>query len=135
MPYAVVTPLRKSASYEPRIAILGFWGDTWLTRGKYGIYVAVRGSCGALTMVVNNWLYLLPHNYQPYSTAVFPSKDPNRCHITTSTIVLPNTWYYHGIKLSIKTVKILKVVLRGSYEAAVRNRCEYDIGPVFSKGN
>ena len=47
--YAVVTPLRKAASYEPRIAILGIWGDTWLTRGKYGIYVAVRGSYGALT--------------------------------------------------------------------------------------
>ena len=26
-PYAVVTPLRKAASYEPRIAILGIWGD------------------------------------------------------------------------------------------------------------
>ena len=46
---AMVTPLRKAASYEPRIAILGIWGDTWLTRGKYGIYVAVRGSYGALT--------------------------------------------------------------------------------------
>ena len=46
---AVVTPLRKAASYEPRIAILRIWGDTWLTRGKYGIYVAVRGSYGALT--------------------------------------------------------------------------------------
>ena len=42
--YAVVTPLRKAASYEPRIAILGIWGDTWLTRGKYGIYVVVTGS-------------------------------------------------------------------------------------------
>ena len=31
---AVVTPLRKAASYDPRIAILGIWGDTWLTRGK-----------------------------------------------------------------------------------------------------
>ena len=42
--YAVVTPLRKSRLvYEPRIAILGVWGDTWLTRGKYVIYVAVRG--------------------------------------------------------------------------------------------
>ena len=46
---AVVTPVRKAASYEPRIAILGIWGDTWLARGKYGIYVAVRGSYGALT--------------------------------------------------------------------------------------
>ena len=46
---AVVTPLRKAASYEPRIAIVEIWGDTWLTRGKYGIYVAVRGSYEALT--------------------------------------------------------------------------------------
>ena len=46
--YAVVTPLRKATSYEPRIAILGIWGDTWLTRGKYGIYVAVRCSYGTL---------------------------------------------------------------------------------------
>ena len=45
---AVVTHLRKAAPYEPRIAILGIWGDTWLARGKYGIYVAVRGSYGAL---------------------------------------------------------------------------------------
>ena len=45
---AVVTLLRKAASYEPLIAILEIWGDTWLTRGKYGIYVAVRGSYGAL---------------------------------------------------------------------------------------
>ena len=44
--YAVVTHLRKAASYEQRIAILGIWGDTWPTRG---IYVAVRGSYGALT--------------------------------------------------------------------------------------
>ena len=39
----MVTPLRKAASYEQRIAILGIWGDTWLTRGKYGIYVVVTG--------------------------------------------------------------------------------------------
>ena len=47
-PNAVVTPLRNAASYEPRIAILGIWCDTWLTRGKYGFYVAVCGSYGAL---------------------------------------------------------------------------------------
>ena len=49
---AVVTPLRKAtlSKYEPRIAILGIWGDTWLTRGKYGIYVAV---CG------NTWHYVM----------------------------------------------------------------------------
>ena len=40
---AVVTPLRKATSYEPRIAILGISDDTWLTRGKYGIYVVVTG--------------------------------------------------------------------------------------------
>ena len=52
---AVVTPLRKAASYEPRIAILGIWVDMWLTRGKNGIYmyVAVRGSYGALSTVVS----------------------------------------------------------------------------------
>ena len=49
-PYAVVTPLRKAASYETCIAILGIWGDTWQTRGKYGIYVAVRGSYGVYVM-------------------------------------------------------------------------------------
>ena len=42
----VVTPLHKAASYEPRIAIFGIWGNTWLTRGKYCIYLAVRGSYG-----------------------------------------------------------------------------------------
>ena len=40
---AVVTPLRKAALCETRRAILGIWGDTWLTRGKYGIYVVVTG--------------------------------------------------------------------------------------------
>ena len=41
---AMVTPLRKVTLYEPRIAILGIFGDTWLTRGKYDIYVVVTGS-------------------------------------------------------------------------------------------
>ena len=49
----MVTPLRKAASYEPRIAILGIWGDTWLSRGKYGIYtwqyVVVTGPLGVYT--------------------------------------------------------------------------------------
>ena len=53
--YAVVTPLHKAASYEPRIAILGIWGDTWLTRGKYGIYVAVRGSYGVYVTPSWKW--------------------------------------------------------------------------------
>ena len=58
----MVTPLRKAASYEPRIAILGIWGDTWITRGKYGIYVAVRGSYGALT---GSMWRLLPRKISP----------------------------------------------------------------------
>ena len=41
--YAMVTPLCKAALYEPHIAMLGIWGDMWLTRGKYGIYVVVTG--------------------------------------------------------------------------------------------
>ena len=49
---AVVTPLRKAASYEPRIAILGIWGDTWLTRGKLvesmWQYVVVTGALRGL---------------------------------------------------------------------------------------
>ena len=32
----------------PGIAILGIWGDTWLTRGKYGIYVVVTGALRGL---------------------------------------------------------------------------------------
>ena len=40
--------LRKVATYEPRIAILEIWGETWQIRGKYGIHVAVRGRYGAL---------------------------------------------------------------------------------------
>ena len=44
---AVVTPLRKAASYEPRYSHfrdLGWY--TWQTRGKDGTYVAVRGRYG-----------------------------------------------------------------------------------------
>ena len=56
-----VKPPRMSHG-EPRIAILGIWGDTWLTRGKYGIYVAVRGSYGVLTG--STWR-LLPRKISP----------------------------------------------------------------------
>ena len=51
----MVTPLLKAASIEPRIAILGIWGDTGLTRGKYGIYVAVRGSYGVYVTPSAMW--------------------------------------------------------------------------------
>ena len=60
---------RKAASYEPRIAILGIWGDTWLTCGKYGIYVAVRGSSGALTGLRDAFC----HVKSALSTAVSPT--------------------------------------------------------------
>ena len=50
--------------HEPRMAILGIWGDTWLTRGKYGIYVAVRGSYGTLTGSTRR---LLPRKISPIS--------------------------------------------------------------------
>ena len=66
---AVVTPLRKAASYDPRIAILGIWGDTWLTRGKHGIYVAVRGSYGAL----NGSTWRFCHVKSALSTVVSPT--------------------------------------------------------------
>ena len=47
--------------YEPRITILGIWpGDAWLIRGKYGIYVAVRGSYGPLRGLRDLPIYLLP---------------------------------------------------------------------------
>ena len=71
--YAVVTPLRKAASYEPRIAILGIWGYTWLTRGKYGIYVTVRGSYGALTGSTGR---LLPRKISPiYCRVSYGNED------------------------------------------------------------
>ena len=69
----MVTPLRKAASYEPRIAILGIWGDTWLTRGKYGIYVAVRGSYGPLRGLRDAFC----HVKLALSTAVSPIRGGN----------------------------------------------------------
>ena len=48
--YAVVTPLRIAASYEPRIALLGNWSDTWLTSDiSTWQYVVVTGPLRALT--------------------------------------------------------------------------------------
>ena len=67
--YAVVTPMRKAVSYEPRIGILGIWGDTWLTRGKYGIYVAARGIYGALRGLRDAFC----HVKSALSTAVSPT--------------------------------------------------------------
>ena len=114
--YAVVTPLRKAASYEPRIAILGTWGHdsfTWLTRGKYGIYVAVRGSYGALTGSTWRLLEILPRKISTFYCRV--------SYVTVARIpslVLRNTWHYVIIRR--RKFWFPKFVLRCSYEAALR---------------
>ena len=108
--YAVVTPLRKAALYEPRIAILGILGDTWLTRGKYGIYVAVRGSYGALTG--STW-HLLPRKISPIYC-----RDSYVAVTRIPSLVLRNTWHYVIICYSYG--ELPKFVLRCSYEAALR---------------
>ena len=59
-------PLREAASYEPRIAILGIWSDAWLTRGKYGLYVAIHGSYGALTGSTWRLLEILPRKINTF---------------------------------------------------------------------
>ena len=107
---AVVTPLRKAASYEPRIASLGIWGGTWLTRGKYGIYVAVRGSYGALKG--STWR-LLPRKIIPIYCRV------SYVAVTRiPSLVLRNTWHFVIIRYSYG--ELPKFVLRCSYEAALR---------------
>ena len=102
----MVTPLRKAASYEPRIAILGIWSDTWLTRGKYALYVAVRGSYGALTG--STWC-LLPRKNSPIYC---------RVSYVAVTRIPSNTWHYVIIRYSYG--ELPKFVLRCSYEAALR---------------
>ena len=85
----MVTPLRKAASYEPRIAILGIWGETWLTHVKYSIYVAVRGSYGALTGSTWRLLEILPRKISTFYcrvSYVMVTRIPS--------LVLRNTWHY-----------------------------------------
>ena len=67
----VVTPLRKAASYEPRIASLEIWGDTWLTRGKYDIYVVVTGPLRGLHLRDAFWKFC--HVKSTLSTVVSPT--------------------------------------------------------------
>ena len=94
---AVVTPLHKALSYEPRIAILGIWGDTWLTRGKYGIYVAVRGNYGALTVSTWRLLEILPRKISTfYSRFSYVTVSLRRI----PSLVLRNTWHYVIIRYS-----------------------------------
>ena len=102
----MVTPLHKAASYEPRIAMLGIWGDTWLTRGKYGIYVAVRGSYG---------VYMMPSTTynQPYLLSCLLCGGNE-----DTSLVLHNTWHYVIIHYGYG--ELPKFILRCSYEAALR---------------
>ena len=113
IPNAVVTPLRKAASYEPRIAVLGIWGDTWLTCGKYGIYVAVRGSYGALSGSTWRILEILARKISTFYCRV--------SYVTVTRIpslALRNTWHYVIIRR--RTFWFPKFVLRCTYEAALR---------------
>ena len=94
----------------PRIAILGIWGDTWLTCGKYGIYVAVCGSYGALTG--SSW-HLLESGFSPIYCRVsymVVTRIPS--------LVLRNTWNY--VMIRRRKFRFPKFVLRCSYEAALR---------------
>ena len=106
----MVTPLRKAASYEPRIAILGNRGETWLTGGKYGIYVAVRGT--------------LRGPYGVYVTHSATLNQPYLGHVSyvavtmIPSLVLRNTWHY--VKIRYSYGELPKFVLRCSYEAALR---------------
>ena len=111
---AVVTPLCKATSYEPPIAILGIWGDTWITRGKYGIYVAVRGSYGALTG--STWRQVLPRKI---STIYCDSRVFYVAVTGIPSIVLRNTWHYY-VKIRYSYGELPKFVSRCSYEAALR---------------
>ena len=104
---AVVTPLRKAASNEPRKAILGIWGDTvsnsWQIR-------YLRGSYGALTG--STWR-LLPRKISPIYCRV------SYVAVTRiPSLVLRNTWHYVIIRYSYG--ELPKIVLRCSYEAALR---------------
>ena len=108
--YAVVTPLRRAASYEPRIAILGIWGDTWLTRGKYGIYMYV-GVTGPLRGL-RDAFWKFCHVKSACVSNVTVTRIPS--------LVLRNTWHYVIIVIRRRKFWFPKFVLRCSYEAALR---------------
>ena len=93
----------KAASYEPRIAILGIWGDTWLTRGKYGIYVAayvvvtgpLRGLRDAFWKVpreISKCDHVVHcHGKSALSTVVSPT---SLAVTRIPSLVLRNMWHY-----------------------------------------
>ena len=95
------------------IAILGIWGDTWLTRGKCGIYVAVRGSYSALKGSMWRLLAILPRKISTLYCRV------SYVAVTRiPSLVLRNTWHYVIIRR--QQFWFPKFVLRCSYEAALR---------------
>ena len=95
--YAVVTPLRKAMHWVLWATYSHFrdaWGDTWLTRGKYGTYVAVRGSYGATITEVYDDAFC--HVKSEPSTVVSPNVAVTRI----PSLVLRNTWHYMIIRYS-----------------------------------
>ena len=104
---AVVTPLRKAASYEPRIAILGIWGDTWQNTASTWQYLVVTGPLRGLRDA-------FCHVKSALSTAVSSYVAVTRI----PSLVLRNTWHYVIIHYSYG--ELPEFVLRCSYEAALR---------------
>ena len=80
------------------ITILGIWGATWLTRGKYGIYVVLTGPLRKISPIYCRVSYV--------AVTRIPS------------LVLRDTWHYVIIRCSYGELPIF--VLSCSYEAALR---------------
>ena len=96
---AVVTPLRKAALYEPRIAILGIWGDTWLTTvantASTWQYVVVTGP----TRGLRDAFWKVERNFKMFK--ILSRKiSPFYCRVSyvavtrIPSLVLRNTWHY-----------------------------------------
>ena len=112
----------KGASYEPRIAILGIWSDTWLTRGKYGIYVEYVVVTGPLRGL-RDAFWKVERNFKVFK--ILPRKiSPIYCRVSyvavsrIPSLVLRNTWHYVIIRR--RNFWFPKFVLRCSYEAVLR---------------
>ena len=95
------------------IAILGIWViRAWLTRGKYGICVAVRGSYGGLTGSTWRPLEILPRKISTFYCRV--------SYVTVTRIpslVLRNTWHYVIIRRRkfLFPKFVLRCSLRGGF--------------------
>ena len=119
--YAVVTPLRKAASYEPRIANLWIWGDTfsnsWQIRHLQG------GSYGALMgSKVGTSCWKVERNFKMFTQFCHVKSALCRVSYVAVTripsLVLRNTWHY--IIIRRQKFWFPKFVLRCSYEATLR---------------